>query len=107
MNDGYCGKITGDVYAAALRLRGDEDTCWEERVPLAEPPLIFGPELPEDWFGDDVIAVWESAHREATREHGEGGYVLESVTLYLQDNQNTSHAGEIVWEANVKPRNSH
>jgi hypothetical protein len=103
MYDGYYGKITSDVYAAAIQLRGDDDTCWEERVPLAEPPLIFGPEFPEDWFGDEVIAIWDEAHAQAAKEYGKGGYVLNSVTLYLRDNQNSSPDGEIVWQSNVTP----
>jgi hypothetical protein len=106
MHKGYYGKITSEVYEAALRLRGDEDTCWEERIPLAQPPLIFGPRFPEDLDGDEVIAIWEAAHFEATTNYGKSGYSLESVTLYLQDNQNSSHCGEVVWEANVKPHSS-
>lgn len=102
MYDGYYGKITSDVYAAALQIRGDDDACWDERVPLADPPFIFGPDLPEDWFGDDVIAIWEAAHAEATTKYGAGGYVLESVTLFLQDNQNSSPSGEMVWQSNVR-----
>ena len=102
MCDGYYGKITNDVYAAALQFRGDDDTCWEERVPLADPRRILGPQFPEDWFGDEVIAIWEAAYTEAAKKYGKGCYVLESVTLFLQDNQNSSTTGEMVWQSNAR-----
>jgi hypothetical protein len=99
---GYYGTITPEVYAAALHLRGDDETCWEEKVPLTEPPLIFGPDLPEELFGDMVIDAWEGALAEAQEEHGEGQFVLESLTVYLVDDQNTSPSGEFVFKKNVK-----
>jgi hypothetical protein len=99
--NGYYGKITPGVYAAALHLRGDDDCCWEETVPLADPPLVFGPDFPEEADGDQVIAIWEAALAEARKEFCEGRFVLESVTLYLEENPNLN-LGELVWEKNVK-----
>jgi len=98
----YYGKITPEVYAAALQLRGDDGTCWEENVPLAEPPLVFGADLPEELGGNGVIEAWEAALTEAREEYGEGRFVLESLTVYLVDNQNVSPCGEFVWEKNIK-----
>ncbi len=97
----YYGKITSDEYEAALQIRGDDGTCWDEMVPLADPPLTLGPSFPEELSGDDVIAIWEAAHAEATLKYGEDNYVFESVTLFLKELAN-AHEGEIVWQSNVR-----
>ncbi|MFN0017154.1 MAG: hypothetical protein ACKVP0_02775 [Pirellulaceae bacterium] len=106
MYDGYYGKITPEVYTAAVRLRGDDDSCWEERIPLAEPPLVSGPQFPEDWFADEVIEIWEAALAQAQQKFGKGRFTLDSVSLYLVDNQNSSPDGEMIWEPNVKTTQS-
>jgi hypothetical protein len=100
----YYGKITSDVYAAALRLRGDDECCWEEKVPLADPPLVFGPEWPEEFDGDEIIAIWETALADARQEYGDGRFTLKSVTMYLIDNQGLP---DFVWEPNVHAMDAH
>ncbi len=99
----YYGKITEQVYRAALELRGEDDTCWEERIPLAEPRLMLGPDFPEDLFSDAVIEAWEQAVAEATKEFGGGRFTLESLTVYLVEYPNTT-TGEFVFQENVVPR---
>jgi hypothetical protein len=56
MYDGYYGKITSDVYAAAIELRGDDDTCGEERVLHAEPSLVC-------WTRASGILGWGRSNR--------------------------------------------
>ena len=97
----YYGKITPEVYAAALQLRGDREFCWEdERVPLADPPLVTGADDPEDVFADWVITAWEAALAEAREEYGEGRFVLESLTVYLEGGDPVD--ADFYWEKNVK-----
>lgn len=102
MSKNYFGKITSLVYEAALRIRGDDETCWDEMVPLAEPPLIFGARWPEELSGDEVIEIWELALTEAEQTFGAQNYVLDSVTLFLVDSPHTSNSGEVVWQSNAR-----
>jgi hypothetical protein len=101
LRDIYYGKITAEVYAEALELRGDDDTCWGERVPLASPALVLGAEWPEDLDGNAVIDIWEKALCEAEAEMGHKNFTLE-VTIYFQEAPN-SLDGRFVWEKSVKP----
>ncbi len=101
MYDGYQGLITEKVYTKALKLRGDDTTCWEEKVRLARPPLII-PSFPESLDGDLVIKIWEMALAQTREEMGDERF-LKSVTVYLEEDpdQPSSPYGIIVWEKNV------
>lgn len=100
MNEGYLGLISAELYAKALEVRGDDDTCWDERLPLEKPRLMFGEAFPEDARCDDIIEIWETALAEAKEEFRAGGFVLASVTLSLEESPN-SNDGELTWEKNV------
>ena len=55
--------------------------------------------MPEEEDGDTVIEIWEKALADAREAFGEGNFVLESVTLYLDGEW---HDFQIVWEPNVR-----
>lgn len=96
----YYGRITKDTYAKALNLRGDDDCCWEEKVPLVDPALMFGPKFPEDLDGDEIIDIWEEALETAESELGHKHFTLDSVTIFLEDAPGSMY-GQFVWEKRV------
>ena len=96
----YYGQITAAIYAKALVIRGDDELCWGEMVPLAEPALVFGSQFPEDMDGDSIIEIWEEALKESEQEFGSASFNLDSVTIYLEEMSN-SIEGQYVWEKKV------